>query len=177
MMSELATALLKLDGEEIGADPGEILFHRGEPVSALFLVQEGGVHLVCYRADGTSSVLQRATGGSVLAEASIHMSRHRCDAIVLCPSTLRRIPKSLIQMKLHSDGAFAELWANHLAAEVQRMRIRAELFSIRTVAARLDAWLGFHEDRLPPKGEWRALAGEIGVAPEALYRELAKRRG
>jgi len=30
--------------------------------------------------------------------------------------------------------------------------------------------------KLPPKGEWRNLANQIGVSPEALYREIAKRR-
>jgi hypothetical protein len=29
---------------------------------------------------------------------------------------------------------------------------------------------------LPSKGEWKALAEDIGVSPEALYRELSKRR-
>jgi hypothetical protein len=42
------------------------------------------------------------------------------------------------------------------------------------VAARLDAWLTLK--RLPPKGEWGALADDIGVTREALYRELARRR-
>jgi len=29
---------------------------------------------------------------------------------------------------------------------------------------------------LPAKGEWRSLAAAIGTSPEALYRELARRR-
>jgi hypothetical protein len=52
----------------------------------------------------------------------------------------------------------------------------AETVSLRTVAQRLDAWLAWNEDRLPGKGEWKAVAEEISVSPEALYRELAARR-
>jgi hypothetical protein len=29
---------------------------------------------------------------------------------------------------------------------------------------------------LPPKGEWKSVAEQIGVSPEALYRELSRRR-
>jgi hypothetical protein len=38
------------------------------------------------------------------------------------------------------------------------------------------AWLAGHAANLPARGEWRALAGEIAVSPEALYREIARRR-
>jgi hypothetical protein len=44
------------------------------------------------------------------------------------------------------------------------------------VADRLDAWLAAGEGKLPAKGEGRGLAAEIGISPEALYRELARRR-
>ena len=44
----------------------------------------------------------------------------------------------------------------------------------RTVADRLEGWLTLHDRHWPPKGEWNRLAAEIGVMPEALYREIAK---
>jgi len=47
---------------------------------------------------------------------------------------------------------------------------------LKTVAARLDAWLAFHDNQLPPRGKRVEFAREIGVSPEALYRELARRR-
>ena len=43
------------------------------------------------------------------------------------------------------------------------------------VSARLDAWLAWHGE-LPPRGDWKQLADQIGVSPEALYREMARRR-
>jgi hypothetical protein len=43
------------------------------------------------------------------------------------------------------------------------------------VAARLDAWLAWN-NALPEKVERRRIADEIGVSPEALYRQLGKRR-
>ena len=54
------------------------------------------------------------------------------------------------------------------------LRADAKL-SLRTVAERLDAWIAA-SGRYPAKGEWKTVAAEIGNSPEALYRELAKRR-
>lgn len=86
------------------------------------------------------------------------------------------IPLPRFRERLARDPAAAELWAAHLAHAVQGARLRAELRSLRKVGERLDAWLG--EGRaLPEKGGWQGLAAELGVTPEALYRELARRRG
>jgi hypothetical protein len=47
--------------------------------------------------------------------------------------------------------------------------------SLRTVSERFDFWLAWNEGCLPEKGLWKNIAEEIGVSPEALYRELAVR--
>ena len=39
-----------------------------------------------------------------------------------------------------------------------------------------DRWLFSYGKRMPAKGAWKSLAHQIGVSPEALYRELARRR-
>jgi CRP-like cAMP-binding protein len=73
-------------------------------------------------------------------------------------------------------GDRARAWARHLAQEVQRARAQAEILSLKTVAERVDAWITLNDDALPPKGYWHQVASEIGITPEALYRELARRR-
>lgn len=50
------------------------------------------------------------------------------------------------------------------------------MLSLKTVAERLDAWTAANQGAPPIKGEWKTVAVEMGVSPEALYRELAKRR-
>jgi hypothetical protein len=64
----------------------------------------------------------------------------------------------------------------HLGREVQKARTRGEILSRRTVREKLDAWLAENGGALPDKGVWRHLADEIAVSPEALYREIARRR-
>jgi hypothetical protein len=46
---------------------------------------------------------------------------------------------------------------------------------MKTAAARLDGWMAWRGS-LPRKGEWIGLAAQLGVSPEAVYREIAKLR-
>ena len=80
-------------------------------------------------------------------------------------------PDGQIVFALFWRGQFHAIWPN-----LSRPRARAEIVSLRTVSARVDAWLALHVGELPARGHWRDLAEEISVAPEALYRELARRR-
>jgi CRP-like cAMP-binding protein len=82
----------------------------------------------------------------------------------------------VIETALRTDNRLIRIWTQHLALELQRTRDRAELLSLKSVAAKVDAWLAIEGGSLPARGQWHRLAGEIGVTPEALYRELARRR-
>ncbi len=86
------------------------------------------------------------------------------------------IAKPVIQRAMTDDPGLGQSWAAYLAREVQATRARAEILALRTVAGRLDAWLAMHAGVMPPRGDWKSIAGEIGVSAEALYREMAKRR-
>jgi CRP-like cAMP-binding protein len=126
--------------------------------------------------DGTAIVLQRATGYTVLAEASVYSDAYHCAGLVSAPTRLFELPKAAFLDHLQKDAGFANLWAKHLAREVQSARHRSEVLSRKTVGARLDGWLAWHGSTLPVKGQWKTVAQQIGVSPEALYHELAKRR-
>jgi CRP-like cAMP-binding protein len=151
------------------------LFHRGDPVSHLFLVVEGRIDLLRFAEDGSRLVLQHAGPDDILAEASVFSPRYHCDAIATAPCVVASISRQRFRDRLRGDPHFAEAWEQHLAQEIQALRLRSEILSLRTVAARLDAWLAWHGDA-PPRGAWKHLADQIGVSPEALYRELARRR-
>ena len=157
-------------------DAGALLFRRGDEVSVLHLVLEGEAHLVRHRADGGRLVLQRAAPQTVLAEASVFSVRYHCDCVAVVPTRTHAVGRAAVRVLLAQDPAFAESWALHLSHELQTMRLRAEILSLRTVRERLDAWMAWNGDRLPPKGTWNMIASEIGTSPEALYRELARRR-
>ncbi|GAB4522848.1 MAG: Crp/Fnr family transcriptional regulator [Roseibium sp.] len=154
---------------------GAYLFHQGEKVENLFLVTSGEVQLVRHQAGGCALVLQRAGPGDILAEASAFAAFYHCDAIARTDSTVRGIAKNQLLGVFRQNARMAEAWSARLAREIQTMRLRSEILSLRTVAERLDAWLAWHGE-MPPRGEWNQIARQIAVSPEALYREVARRR-
>lgn len=155
---------------------GASVFHSGERVRSIHLVEEGAVHLVRYQPSGAMIVLQRAGSGAILAEASLFADHYHCSAVAAAHSRLLCVPKARLRARLADDPAAAAAWCGHLAAEIQNARLRAEILSMRTIAARLDAWLAWHDDEKPGRLAWKSVAAEIAVSPEALYRELSRRR-
>ena len=151
------------------------VFRAGAPVRSVFLVREGRAALVRSLPSGDQAILQNAGGGDILAEASVYADQYHCDCIALATTRISALPVAAFKQALREDPTRAESWAAHLARTVQRARMRTEIRSLKTVAARLDTWLA-ENGALPAKGNWQMLADELSVSREALYRELAKRR-
>lgn len=177
IMSELlADELSKLAERQQALAAGDALFRAGDPILSLFLVVSGALVLSRSLPHGSDLVLQRAGPGAVLAEASLFADSYHCDAIAAQPSVLHLLRRQRVEAALASDAVLARAWMRHLAQEVQRSRAVIEILSLKTVAERVDAWIALNGGTLPPKGHWRRVALEIGITPEALYRELARRR-
>ncbi len=156
-------------------DPGDTVFRTGAEVTKVFLVLHGLTALVRPLPSGEQAVLQRASTGQIVAEASVYSQRYHCDCVVLEHTTLVHMPRKAFLDALRSDVTLAESWAAYLAHSVQHARMRAEIRSLKTVAERLDAWIAEYGE-LPEKGQWQYVANEVSVSREALYRELARRR-
>ncbi|MHB2166467.1 Crp/Fnr family transcriptional regulator [Alsobacter sp. R-9] len=154
--------------------PGHVLFSRGRPVRSMHRVVEGLVELVRHGSEGRTLVLQRAGAGAIVAEASLFSATYHCDAVVRRTSVLESVSAADLRSKL-KEPLVAEMWLARLSHEVQATRTRAEILSLRTVSERLSAWMDVHGP-LSTDRRWVDVAGEIGVSPEALYRELARRR-
>ncbi|NNE89303.1 MAG: Crp/Fnr family transcriptional regulator [Silicimonas sp.] len=166
---------LFLQAQDRHFDVGEPIFRTDDPVTHMFLVRQGDAALVRTLPSGDQAYLQRAAENELLAEASAYATTYHCDCIALKRSTLAVLPRSQFRTSLRSDPDMADSWGAHLARSVQHTRMRSEIRSLKTVAARLDAWLAEYGP-LPDKGEWQTVAYELSVSREALYRELARRR-
>jgi len=175
MFEDLAPLLGGLAGRDLALESGRTLFRQDDPVREVFFVSAGVVHLVRHRPDGAPLILQRAGPGAILAEASLASARYHCDAVVAAQARLRAVAKADLVRRIAERPETSLALIRRLAHELQTARFQAELLAMKTVGARLDAWIGWH-GALPPKGQWAALAAELGVSPEALYRDLAKRQ-
>lgn len=175
IMSDLISRLLSISPASKTLGANSILFQQSDAVHVLYIVRSGAIHLVRHQSDGVAAVLQRAMPGKILAEASVYFDRYHCDAIAVSAATVSVVSVGDVIRLLESDLVFANLWSGYLARELQATRKRAEIMALRTVRARLDAWIAWNDGALPSKGAWRHLADEIGVSAEALYREFARR--
>lgn len=155
---------------------GTTLFHAGDAPSALYRMTRGRVLLRRSLDDGTEITLQDAGPGDVVAEASAYAAHYHCSAVAAGETEAHALPLTAFRACLLRDPLLAAGWAAHLARAVQSARFRIEIRSLPTVRARLDAWLS-DGNALPAKGRMQDVAAEIGVSREALYRELARRRG
>ena len=155
---------------------GTLLFERDDPIVSLYRIESGEVHLMRRQQDGSEFILQRARQGDLLAEASITAKTYHCGAVTIKPTVLAIFSRTEVQTMIANDTETAAAFVAHLAGEVREARLRAEIVSLKRVADRLDAWLAWHDGHLPNKGNWHRVASEIGTSPEALYRELARRR-
>lgn len=154
---------------------GSYLFHRGDLIQSIFIIRDGRVDLTRFQEGGRVLVLQRAGANTFIAEASVYSENYHCDAVVMETSVIQEYSRHAFLKKLSENSKAAELWASHLAKEVQSARYRSEILTGKTVSERLNGWMTWKGDVLPPKGQWKSVAEQIGVSPEALYRELAKR--
>ena len=173
MLQELSSLLQALQGVECKFPQGAPVFHLGDSVRLVHFIRRGAIHLVRHQEGGSALILQRAQPGAILAEASVYSDRYHCDARAETDAVTWAVNRKELCRRLDANPEFARVWAGHLAHEVQRARQHAEILSLKTVAARLRAWIAWN-GALPEKGQRRRVADEIGVSTEALYRELAK---
>lgn len=176
MSIDIIEELLAIADREVVIDRAGSLFRRGEAVRHLYMVIEGEICLLRTTAEGDDLVLQRAGPGSPVAEASLTATRYHCDAVARARTTVRGVPVAAVRRLITSSPGFALAWIARLSEELQATRTRAGILRLKGVGARLDAWLLATGSELPGSGQGVALAMEIGVTPEALYREIARRR-
>lgn len=154
---------------------GQYLFQAGDRVTSVFVVLTGEVHLIRHHKSGGSAILQRAVPDSILGEASLFASSYHCDAIAQSDATIQVFSKASVLEQLRKSPTFAIALAEYLAVEVRQQRQRAEILSLKSVSDKLDAWLASN-GALPSRGTVKNVAIEIGVTPEALYREISSRK-
>lgn len=156
---------------------GECLFRQGDPATAIYRVEAGRLRLVRHLADGTAVTVHTAGAGETFAEAALFADAYHCDAVAETAAAVVPIPKALVLRHLSADAAAALDFSAYLARQVRDLRWRLELRNIRGGSERLLTWLKAAAVGTPPRVEpgrpWKAVAAEIGLTHEALYRALA----
>lgn len=176
IMSELRSMIEVHERGRLVLAAGGMLFGLGDSIERLHFVLSGEIVLERHSSSGLRLVLQRARAGDVLAEPSIFAERYHCSAMATSDATVAYAPVEAIRSQVLKSTLALERLARQFARDVQSARFRAEILSLRRLSDRLDVWLDTKGGVLPDRGSWVALAADLAVTPEALYRELAKRR-
>ncbi len=158
--------------------PGQALFHAGSRSAGFYEVVGGTVRLVRTDRSGREAVLQTAHAGETLAEASLFSPTYHCDAIAATPATVRFFPKAAVLAALARDQKLARAFAAMLARHVMALRTRLERSNIHSARDRIRHFLtvnaGADGRTVVLPGTLKALAAELGLSHEALYRTLAR---
>ncbi len=159
-------------------EAGAAVFRQGDRTRGAFFVVEGRVVLARTLADGARVALFTATAGEAFAEASLFSDAYHCDAVVEATAVVIEIPKAAVLARLSQNQAAAAALARTLAGQVRELRARLELRNVKSARDRVLAWLRMNAAGDPPavaaRQSWVAVASEIGLTHEALYRALAR---
>jgi CRP-like cAMP-binding protein len=156
---------------------GATLFRQGDPAVAVYVIERGRIALVRHTSEGRRVTLFTASSGESFAEAALFSDVYHCDAVAEVPSRVTIVPKGEMHALLNSRGQAAEQLMARLAHQVQVLRTRLELRSIRGARERiwqaliLAAKPGSRTIKL--EKPLNAMASEIGLTQEALYRAVA----
>jgi CRP-like cAMP-binding protein len=153
---------------ELGA--GETLFRQGEKASAIFGVEQGRLRLIRHTIDNRPV-------DELFAEAALFANTYHCNAIAPVASVVRVYPKSALLGLFRADPALAERFTALLAHQVHVLRARLEERNIQSARERvlhhLSLMAGKDGRTMHLDGTVLALAEEIGLSHESLYRTLA----
>ena len=158
--------------------PGQTLFRAGTRSAGLYEVVSGVVRLIRVDRSGREAVLQTASAGETLAEASLFSSAYHCDAIAAAEAVVRLYPKNSVLAALQRDPEIAKSFAAMLARQVMALRTRLERRNIRSARDRVRHYLTVNiaadgrSVTLP--GTVKQLAADLGLTHEALYRVFGR---
>jgi CRP-like cAMP-binding protein len=157
---------------------GQILFRAGGRSSGMFEVIHGTVRLIRVDRTGREAVLQTASAGDTLAEASLFSPAYHCDAIAATDAVVRLFPKSVMLAELARDANLARAFAAMLARQVMALRTRLETRNIHSARERVRHFLTIRAGKdgrtVALSGTLKEVAADLGLTHEALYRTLAR---
>jgi len=158
--------------------PGQVLFRSGSKTVGLYQVLSGTVRLLRTDRSGREAMLQAASAGDILAEASLFSPTYHCDAAAATAAVVRLYPKAVLMAELQRDPKHAQAFAAMLAHEIMALRTRLERRNIHSARDRVRHFLSLnvgpdgHTVDLP--GTLKELAADLGLTHESLYRTLAR---
>jgi len=154
----------------------EILFHQSDSVESVYLVRRGKIKLSRCTIDGNTVILQLATAGEMIAEASLFSEKYHCQATVegafaeLCCFDKSKL---LDALGCSSDSAMQIL--EIFAKQIRKQRVMLEIRNIRSAKQRIYSYLELEANAqhvVVLQQTYKDMAYQLGLAHETFYRSL-----
>lgn len=157
------------------AKEGEILFYEGDPTLRVWIVLEGVVEVYKCDPKGNAFVLNRFTPPGFIAEmAVLEGIAYPATGRTCAPSLLAMIDAQLFRDKFLGNPRIAGLMISSLSRKIKQLESRLSILLL-PAEARIAKMLLVKPSFLMYKTQ-RAVAQELGMAPETLSRILARWR-
>ncbi len=150
--------------------PGDVIFHEGDPGSEMFIIQEGRIKL--YKViRGTKKVLQTVGPGEFFGEMSVLNKRPRSlSAEAATPVRLLRFPPEGFEKLVVNNSGLAHRIIRTLAERLQNADNHIENLLYHDIESRvINALLQIADDKGVP--------AEVGVRVNITPREMAETMG
>ncbi len=153
----------------------EVLFDQGDVASGLYCLTRGRLRLERHLPRGVALTVGVLQAPSLVGEASLFVDRVHCRAVAETRAEVTWLPRNEA-LRLLEEPATAKLFVEHLAGEVRDLRSRLELQNVRPATERVLAYLQLRAEGGQQRTErsLAAIAAEIGLTPEAMYRTVRK---
>jgi CRP/FNR family transcriptional regulator, dissimilatory nitrate respiration regulator len=158
--------------------PGQVLFHQGDPATAFYLVESGRIKLL-HSLEQEALTFQVAATGDSFAEIALFTDTYPITAIADIRSQVIVYPKRLLSEALRTYPALAEDFMMRLVQKMQLLQHQLGLRNIRTAHDRVLRYLRYlaqQEDHTIVRFDrpLKDIATELGLTPETLSRALAR---
>jgi CRP-like cAMP-binding protein len=157
---------------------GAMLFRRGDPALAVYVIEHGRVAMIRHSSDGRRVTLLTAGSGESFAEGALFSDAYHCDAVAEVPTRVVVIPKLELRNLLARQQRLTDQLMARLAHQIQDLRSRLELRNIRSARERVWQALllaaGESGTTVTFDRPLKVIAGEVGLTHEAFYRALSK---
>jgi len=134
LFSDEATPLQEVM-ETLRLADGEVVFHRGDPGDALYLIDSGQIRIFTMDEDGRELTLNTLGPGEVFGELALLDDRPRsASAAAIGPAVLRRLRREDFLERVHTSPALVQAlfsllsWrTRHMTDYIERLALWARL--------------------------------------------------
>ncbi|MCK5167013.1 MAG: Crp/Fnr family transcriptional regulator [Rhodospirillaceae bacterium] len=160
---------------------GERLFLRGEQVSSIYLILDGGVKIYRDAPKGKQAVIEILTRGELIAEEAIFLGQgYPTSAEIISDTRLLEIPSSTLLSLLQENNDLAIRMLGRLSQKQCELVFHIEQIKNHSASQRLGEFLlslcvekrGPAVLRLPYNK--LTIAASLGMKPESLSRAMSK---